>query len=200
LDYAENGLFHIWTGFDHILFLITLLLPAGLGAFRSELLRAKDLRATLIETTKTVSAFTLAHSLTLALVTFHVVSPPPKLVEIAIALSVMLTALNNLVPLFPDARWKLALAFGLIHGMGFAEVLRDLHLPLGPLIASLVGFNFGVEIGQMALVALIVPAAFLIRNSAFYRRVIFTGGSFASAVLAGLWMIDRAMDLHLLPF
>jgi hypothetical protein len=119
-------------------------------------------------------------------------------VESTIAASVVLAALNNVWPLFQGRRWAVAFCFGLVHGFGFASVLADLGLPRDALALALVGFNLGVEAGQLAIVAAFLPLAFALRRSAFYRRVVLWGGSLAIAALAAVWFAERAFGLPLL--
>ena len=147
---------------------------------------------------KIATAFTLAHSITLTLATLSVVALPSRLVESAIAASVVLAALNNIWPLFHGRRALVAFAFGLIHGCGFASVLCDLGLPKSALLLSLVGFNLGVEIGQIAIVSLFLPLAFLSRNSVIYRRGILGAGSFMIALVALVWLMERGLNVRLL--
>jgi hypothetical protein len=109
---------------------------------------------------KVVTAFTLAHSITLSLAALGVVSLPSRWIESAIALSVVLAALNNLMPVVASGRWLAAFAFGLLHGFGFAGALQDLGLPTSGLALSLAGFNIGVELGQLAIVAAFLPFAY----------------------------------------
>ena len=123
----------------------------------------------------------------------------PLLVESAIALSVLLAALNNLRPLVLGRRWIVAFAFGLVHGFGFASVLAELGLPPDALLVALLGFNLGVEAGQLAIVALFLPAAFGIRRTWLYRRLLFSGGSAAIALVALGWLLERSLDLKLVP-
>ena len=144
-QYLSLGIWHIWTGFDHLLFLFSLLLPAVLTLHGARWQGSTSLRASLVVIAKVVTAFTLAHSVTLSLAALNVVSLPSRLVESTIAASVILAALNNIYPLVSNRRWLLAFCFGLIHGFGFAAVLRDLGLPSGALLTSLVAFNLGVE-------------------------------------------------------
>ena len=157
-------------------------------------------RPAILSVLKIVTAFTIAHSITLSLATLGVISLPSRLVESTIAASVVIAALNNVVPLFRERRWAMAFAFGLVHGFGFASVLTDLGLPKDTLILALVGFNLGVEAGQLAIVAAFLPIAFLIRRTMFYRRVVLIGGSFLITAIALVWLIERAFDLKLLPF
>ena len=200
VDYAREGVWHIWIGYDHILFLLSLLLPAVLAWRAARWQPAANFRDAFVDVLKIVTAFTLAHSITLSLATLGVISLPSRWVESAIAASVVLAALNNLWPLFHGRRWVMAFAFGLIHGFGFASVLADLGLPQGTLALALVGFNVGVELGQLAIVAAFLPLAFMLRDTRFYQRGVFVGGSTAIAVLAALWFAERAFELKLLPF
>ncbi|MCE3607583.1 HupE/UreJ family protein [Massilia sp. P8910] len=195
-DYVKHGVWHIWIGFDHILFLLSLLLPAVLapGATKQD----QSLRAAFIDVLKVVTAFTLAHSLTLTLASLQVLSLPSRWVESAIAASVVLAAVNNIVPLFRGRRPLAAFAFGLIHGFGFAGVLADLGLPQGALVLSLAGFNAGVELGQLAIVAAFLPLAYLARRTWFYRQLMSTG-SVAIALVAAVWLFERAFDMKVLP-
>lgn len=189
VDYAREGVWHIWIGFDHVLFLVSLLLPAVMGARR--------FAPVFWDVFRVVTAFTIAHSVTLALAALSVVALPSRLVESAIALSVVLAALNNLWPVVRGRRWIVAFVFGLIHGFGFASVLADLGLPQGALLLALVGFNLGVEAGQLAIVAAVLPLAYAFRASWGYRRVVFAGGSAAIALVAAVWLVERAFDLQL---
>jgi len=195
-DYVQHGAWHIWIGFDHILFLLSLLLPAVLLPILGQ--QAQTLRAAAIDVLKVVTAFTLAHSLTLTLASLQVLALPSRWVESAIALSVLVAALNNLFPLFRGRRPLAAFVFGLIHGFGFASVLADLGLPQGALALSLAGFNIGVELGQLAIVAVFLPFAWLTRRTWFYRQLM-TSGSVAIAVIATVWLVERAFDLKLVP-
>ena len=168
--YVHEGIWHIWLGFDHILFLLSLLLPAVLVRRDGRWQSAPDFRAAFWDVAKIVTAFTLAHSITLTLAALGIVSLPSRLVESAIALSVVLAALNNVFPVVQRGRWLAAFAFGLLHGFGFAGALADLGLPTGSLALSLAGFNIGVELGQLAIVAMFLPAAFALRSTWAYRR------------------------------
>ena len=199
-DYARDGVWHIWTGFDHILFLLSLLLPAVLLWQAPRWQPAARFRHALIEVVKVVTAFTLAHSITLSLATLGIISLPSRWVESTIAASVILAALNNVWPMFHGRRWMVAFGFGLIHGFGFASVLVELGLPQSILALALVGFNLGVEAGQLAIVAVFLPLAFWLRRSWFYQRTVMQGGSLLIAALAAVWLVERALDLKLLPF
>jgi hypothetical protein len=197
-DYVVEGVWHIWIGFDHILFLLSLLLPAvGVWVAR-RFTPVEGFKAALWDVVRVVTAFTVAHSITLSLAALGVVSLPSRLVESAIAGSVVLAALNNVWPLFEGRRWVVAFAFGLLHGFGFASVLADLGLPQGALALALFGFNVGVELGQLAIVVVFLPLAYVLRRTAFYRKGVLVGGSLAIALLAAVWLAERALGLELL--
>jgi hypothetical protein len=202
LDYLVEGVLHIWTGFDHILFLLSLLLPAVL--VRSLVpgqtwTAAPSFRFAFWDVFRVVTAFTVAHSITLSLAALGVVSLPSRLVESAIAASVVLAALNNVRPVVFGGRWVIAFVFGLIHGFGFAAVLTDLGLPRDSLLLALVAFNLGVEIGQLAIVTVFLPVAFALRDTRLYRRAVLIGGSLVVMAIAGVWLIERAFGISLLP-
>jgi len=200
LDYAKEGVWHIWIGFDHILFLLALLLPAVLYRSKKHWEAVAGFRPAFIDVLKIVTAFTLAHSITLTLATLGVVTLPSRLVESAIAASVVLSALNNIFPVIEGRRWMVAFAFGLIHGFGFASVLADLGLPQDALLLALVGFNLGVEGGQLAIVGVFLPLAYALRHTLFYRRVVLFAGSILIMLLASVWLVERVFDLKLLGF
>ena len=198
-QYLKDGVLHIWAGYDHILFLLALLLPAVLVRVDSPQGRqwqpAPTLRGAFIEVVKVVTAFTLAHSITLSLASLHIISLPSRLVESLIAASVIFAALNNLRSTVEGRRWIMAFVFGLVHGFGFASVLADLGLPQGALVLALVGFNAGVEVGQLTIVAVFLPLAFWLRATRFYRVGVLIGGSLLVALLASWWLAQRMFDL-----
>lgn len=192
-EFVGEGVWHIWKGYDHILFLLTLLIPAVI-LFRNGKWEARDSwRSAASDVVKVVTAFTVAHSLTLSLAVLGLVHVPSRLVESTIAATVLLGALNNLVPLVRERRWLVAFAFGLVHGLGFASVLTDLGLHGLNLSLALIGFNAGVEAGQLAIVAIFLPLAVLLRDTLFYRRVFVPIGSGAISVIAAIWFCTRAM-------
>jgi hypothetical protein len=108
---------------------------------------------------------------------------------------VVVAALNNLRGTIDRKRWVMAFVFGLVHGFGFASVLADLGLPQGALALALVGFNLGVEIGQLAIVAAFLPVAYLLRSTSFYRVGVLRFGSLCVALVAAWWFVQRAFDL-----
>jgi hypothetical protein len=200
IDYGREGVWHIWIGFDHILFLLSLLLPAVLIPLAKGWRAVERFKPALWDVFKIVTAFTVAHSITLSLAALGVITLPTRLTESAIALSVVLAALNNIYPLFQRRRWMVAFAFGLIHGFGFASVLADLGLPRDALLLALVGFNLGVEAGQLAIVSVFLPAAYWLRRTAFYQKAVFRGGSVLISLVAAKWFIERAFNLKLTVF
>ena len=220
-QYVVEGAFHIWIGYDHILFLLSLLLPAVLIFRRNQTVRpenetvrpepvegfrqaqpkrtliqpAPSFMAALKEVLKVVTAFTLAHSITLSLAALGVVSLPSRWVESAIAASIIVAAVQNIRGVVDSKRWVMAFGFGLIHGFGFASVLADLGLPQNALVTALVGFNVGIEGGQLAIVAVFMPLAFWLRSTKFYQVQVFKWGSVLIALLALYWFVQRAFDL-----
>ena len=227
-DFAREGIWHIWIGFDHILFLMALLMPSVLRRWRrgeisappkgdvftltpgSRILRREDqtwgweavteFRPAFWNVLKIVTAFTLAHSTTLSLAALEVFNLPLRLVESTIAASIVVGALNNLYPIVVSRLWVVAFFFGLIHGFGFARVLAEVGLPQNALLVPLVGFNVGVEIGQLAIVAVFLPLAFGLRRSWVYQRVVLVLGSAVIALVALAWMVERIFNFKVLPF
>jgi hypothetical protein len=183
--FVREGIWHIWIGIDHILFLVCLILPAVWTRGR----RDKPLREVCVEVFEIVTAFTLAHSITLIISAVGLFTLPSRYVETAIALSVVAAALNNVVRVV-DARWAVAFSLGLLHGFGFSSVLIDLGLPSRELIGALLGFNVGVELGQAAIVIALLPVLYLIRNTLAYRTLLFAGSG-AVAVIASIWTYQR---------
>lgn len=198
LSYFQAGVWHIWTGVDHVLFLVALLLPAVLEQRYGRWQAVTTFRRAFLEVFKIVTAFTAAHSITLSLAVLGFITLPTRLVEATIAASVVVAALNNLHPLIEKRLWIIAFVFGLAHGLGFANVLLDLALPKATLAASLVSFNLGVEAGQMALVGTFLPLAYLTRRWWLYPRLVVGAGSLGIAAIASLWLIERALEVSLL--
>lgn len=197
VEFAGQGIIHIWQGYDHILFLLSLLLPSVLIWQAGRWEAVAGLRNALLDVVKIVTAFTLAHSLTLTLATLGIIQLPSRWVESAIAASVIIVATNNLYPFIRGRRWVVAFGFGLIHGFGFAGVLSELQLPQSALIAALASFNLGVEIGQLAIVTLFVPLAYLLRPTRAYRQLGLQAGSLAIIGIAAIWLYERLMEQSL---
>ena len=191
VEFVREGIWHIWKGFDHILFLLTLLFPAVILYLNGRWEARESWRDSAWDVLKVVTAFTVAHSLTLSLAVLELVHVPSRWVEAAIAATVLLGALNNLVPVVRERRWLVAFVFGLIHGLGFASVLADLGLHGINLVLALVGFNSGVEVGQLAIVLVFLPLAIALRDTVFYRRVFMPAGSGIIGVIALIWLYGR---------
>ncbi|MBC7975140.1 MAG: HupE/UreJ family protein, partial [Myxococcales bacterium] len=199
--WIASGVDHIWSGRDHVSFVLMLLLVAVLvragGAWTT---RAP--LATLRHTAAIVTAFTLAHSLSLIAASLGWIRLPSRLVESLIAFSILYTAIENI--LRPDVRWRFAqtFAFGLVHGLGFASVLEEL-LPPDHVIGPLLGFNLGVELGQLVIVAIALPLAWLLAHqlgATRYRRQIMPAVSAVIGLLAVKWLIERVFGLTLGSF
>jgi HupE / UreJ protein len=191
VEFAREGVWHIWIGFDHLLFLLSLLLPAVLARQAGRWVPVPEFKQAFWKTFSVVTAFTLAHSLTLTLAALEVVTLPARWVEPAIAASVVVAALNNVYPVLERRLWIVAFLFGLIHGFGFASVLRDLGLAQANLLLALVSFNLGVEAGQLAIVTALMPIAFALRRSWFYQRLTLSAGSLLIVALACVWLVER---------
>ncbi len=214
--FVREGIHHIWTGYDHLLFLLALLLPAVLWRDATGWRPQASFRQALGRVLQVVTAFTVAHSITLALAAFDLVRLPSRLVESTIAASIAVAAIGNLwrvtdcetsvgtgqslLGWLLARPWVMAFAFGLIHGFGFAGALSELDLHRGSLAVPLVGFNLGVEAGQLACVAVFLPLAFALRGSRFYRLGALPFASVGILLLAGGWFIERACDVKFLPF
>ncbi|WP_423798359.1 HupE/UreJ family protein [Neobacillus sp. SAB-20_R2A] len=176
-QFVVLGLEHIFTGYDHILFIISLLF--GAKTFRHIL--------------SLVTAFTIAHSITLALATFDIVQLPSRFVESAIALSIVYVALMNIFNKDSKHQPWLAFAFGLIHGFGFAGILSEMRLDTNHMAASLLSFNIGIEIGQLIIVSLVYPLILWIKKLTVKPIKWVIPGTSAAILAFGLvWFIQRA--------
>jgi len=192
-EFTKLGIEHIFLGYDHILFLLGLIIIGG----------------SLKNLVKIVTSFTIAHSLTLILAALQIITLPSRMIESGIALSIAYVAAENFLILSDSTpaartsalghRWILTFCFGLVHGFGFANVLRDLGLPAQGLVGSLLAFNLGVEIGQIVIVGLFFPLMIWITRTKLQRQIIY---AFSSVILLfGLsWFVERAFALHFMPF
>ena len=192
-EFLQSGIWHIWSGYDHVLFLIVLLIPAVYRRTANGREAVPDLGSAAARVFVIVSAFTVAHSITLTCAAMQWIHLPGRLVESAIAASVFLAALHNFLPTTAGGRgaW-LAFGFGLLHGFGFAGVLSDAGSEGVPLWRTLLAFNLGVEIGQLAIVAAFLPLAYFLRETRFYRAGVLYGGSSAAGACALFWFWRRA--------
>lgn len=197
IEMFKLGVHHIWDGLDHILFLMALLLPSVLYRLKSEWHAKQKFYPALIYVIKIVSVFTLAHTITLSAATLGFMSLSSRLVESIIALSIAVAALDLLTPIFKGRIWLVIFIFGLFHGFGFASVLADYPIPQSYLTWSLLSFNLGVEIGQVAIVAAVVPVLFLLRKQSLYIPVILKLGAVILIMIAMYWFIERAFEIDL---
>jgi HupE / UreJ protein len=196
--YLREGVWHIWIGIDHILFLLCLVLPAAWRRGEGSEEPGRPGAPVLIEVVKVVSAFTVAHSITLGLAVLGVIDLPARLVEAAIAASIVLAALNNVYPIVTGRLWLVAFGFGLIHGIGFASALAGLALPRGGLVLALLSFNLGVELGQLGLVALFFAVCWALRRLEIaWPRWAAPLPAGAIAAIAALWFFERAFGVAL---
>ena len=190
VEYIYQGIIHIWKGTDHILFLLVLLLTSVLHREQGQWLAKQNKRAIITTTAWIVTAFTLAHSVTLTATAMNWLTVNSRWVEIGIALSVLLAAINNVFPVVLRVAW-LTFAFGLLHGMGFAGVLAELGLPKDQKFWSVLSFNVGVEIGQLCILVLLLPLLIWLRKFAQYRDYGMQVTSLVIAVVALQWMVER---------
>ena len=190
-----QGVTHILGGFDHVLFLVALLLPAVMIRRGGRWAACATLPAALGPVAWIVTAFTVAHSITLGLASFGLVRLSSAIVEPLIAATILAAALNNLRPVVDRRLTWAAFAFGLIHGFGFAEVLAPLGLPTGQLAFALAAFNLGVESGQLLIVALVLGPLAAARGWRHYPRWVLGAGSIALALVACGWIMERLFDV-----
>ncbi len=192
---VQLGIRHIAEGTDHLLFLLVLLLPAPLlvtgGTGRTAAWgRFGGVRYSLRRLLLIVSAFTLGHSLTLLLGAFGWVRLSSQPVEVLIAVSILVSAVHAVRPLFPGREAWVAAGFGLVHGLAFAGTLTNLHLDAGPMALSILGFNLGIELMQVGIIALVIPWLILLSQTPYYVGLRRAGAGFA-AVAATAWIIER---------
>ena len=180
--FLVQGLVHIVTGFDHLLFLFALLIVC------------RDWRSTIT----IVTCFTLAHSVTLSLASLDIISLPARVVEIVIALTIVYVGVENLVTRHkPKFRWVLTSSFGLIHGFGFASVLRDIGLGSdgAPIVIPLFAFNLGVEAGQIAIVTLCLPLLWQLRKLKVFETYGLPTASVFVSAMGVFWLVVRGFSL-----
>ncbi len=215
----KEGVWHIWIGLDHILFLLALVLPSvitryndtsGKGRFTWAMLNpfgnysAKErgwqsvekFKPAFMYIIKIVTFFTISHTITLSLAALNIVLLPSRFVESVIAISIALAAWNNFHPIFRSKEWIIAFGFGLFHGFGFASVLSDIGLSGDYLGLSLFGFNIGVELGQLAIISGIFPILYIIRKTKLYH-IMLVFGSFLLIFISIYWFIERGFDIDL---
>jgi hypothetical protein len=199
-EFFTEGIHHIVTGYDHVLFLLCLLLPSVVRRTPEGRRPVARLADAIWPVAGIVTAFTVAHSITLGLAALKLVSLTPAFIEPAIAVTIVLAALDNILPFFPVRRVVVTFFFGLIHGFGFASVLAELNLPRGDFAWALLQFNLGIEAGQLVIVAVVTTALFALRRWPRYARVVVGGGSAVAIAIGTLWFIERTANVSILPF
>ena len=198
--FLREGIHHILTGYDHVLFLLCLLLPSVMRRTTQGWVPVEKLSQAVWPVLGIVTAFTVAHSMTLGLAAMKLISLAPSLIEPAIAVTIILAALDNVWPVFPVRRVVVAFFFGLIHGFGFAGVLSELNLPTGEFVRALLTFNVGLELGQLFIVAVVTAVLFSLRGWRGYRVWVIRGGSLLAMAIGALWLIERTANVSLMPF
>ncbi len=195
---VKLGIEHIIEGIDHVLLLIALLLPS--------VLRRKDgyhwqpvdkFSTSFIYILKIATVFTIAHSITLCLATLNLVQVPSRLVESVIAASIGLAAVEIFYPIFKGRAWLIVFLFGLFHGFGLADVLSELGVTSQHTALSLFGFNLGIELGQVAIIAVIFPVLYLLRAQWFYSPLVLKTGGLLLGAMSLYWFIERAFNVNI---
>ena len=171
-EFLGEGIRHILGGYDHVLFLLCLLLPAVMRRTAEGWRPVGRLSQAILPVVGIVSAFTIAHSITLTLAALKLVSLPSSFIEPAIAVTIVLAALDNIWPIFPVRRIVVTFLFGLIHGFGFASVLAELNLPTADFAWALLQFNVGLELGQLMIVIVATAILFKLRSWSKYRPLV----------------------------
>jgi hypothetical protein len=190
-----QGVLHIWGGIDHVLFLLALLLPTVLMLRDAAWRPVVEFKSALWNVLKVVTVFTVAHSVTLLLAALGFLDVPSRFVESVIALSIILVAVNNITGTIREGALLVVLTLGLFHGLGFASVMAHLPFRMESLVKAVVGFNIGVELGQLAIVATLFPLLFLLRKMPLYIPVVLKGGSVVLILISSAWFVQRAFGL-----
>ncbi|MDI5913233.1 MULTISPECIES: HupE/UreJ family protein [Streptomyces] len=193
------GIEHVSEGADHLLFLLMLLIPAPLVATGSRWQVAPSRRRAITRILHVVTAFAVGHSLTLALAATGVIALPTRLVETLIALSIAVSAIHAIRPLAARGEVVIATGFGLIHGLAFASLITDLGLDRGSLLTTLLGFNLGIELTQLLVVALLMPSLLVLARRRLYPAF-RTAVAVIGLVFSVSWMLERAALTPTDPF
>ncbi len=191
LRFLREGVWHVLVGYDHIAFLLLLLLPSVLRGTEVGWTVAESSREVIRDVLKIVTAFTIAHSITLGLASTGVVQIPVQPIEVAIAGSIVVAGLLNLFPAASGWRLRLAFGFGFVHGLGFANALREIAADASRLAPMLAGFNLGVELAQLMIVAVTLPILWLLSRRARYSRRFMPALSMATAFTGAIWFVGR---------
>jgi hypothetical protein len=189
--FIGEGIWHVLIGFDHIAFVLLLLLPSVMRPVDGKWHGATGLRQVARDLAIIITAFTVAHSITLALAVTGTVKLPSQPIEVAIAASIAVAGGLNLLPRLSKLRLPLAFGFGLVHGFGFANVLSEIDAAGSSLLPPLAGFNAGVEIAQLGIVALVLPLIYSMRATRWYAGAVLPLGSCALGMAGVVWLFQR---------
>ena len=184
------GMEHIKTGTDHLLFILTLLLPACLLVTNKKWTVYGGLSYSVFRLLKIVTAFTIGHSVTLLMGVLGIIKIPPQLIEIIIAVSILVSSIHAIIPVFYRREIFIALGFGFIHGLAFSQTLQNLHLESTDLALSVLGFNLGIEVMQIAVIAVTIPWFIIMSRTAYFRIVRTIFASLISVAAIG-WIGQR---------
>lgn len=184
------GMKHISQGTDHLMFLLVLLMAAPLLVAGKRWGAFGGMRYSLIRLVKIITAFTIGHSVTLLIGAIGWVKLPTQPIEVLIAFSIFISAIHAIRPIFPQKEAYVAIGFGLIHGLAFASTLSNLYLPTTQMALSILGFNIGIELMQLSVMALIVPWLIILSKGTFYTPIRI-GGAIWAGVVAMAWMVER---------
>ena len=192
-DFIKHGVWHIWIGIDHILFIIALLLGSVMIVENGRHKPVQSLGQAAWNLFSVITLFTISHSISLSLSTLDILRFSPRLVESVIAASIAVAAFNNIVPLYTKRVGLIVFFFGLFHGFGFANVMAPLGLEMQSLVPSILGFNVGVEIGQLLIICAVFPVLYLLRNWSYYELLVVRLGSAGMIALSLVWFVKRAI-------
>jgi hypothetical protein len=187
------GMSHIAEGTDHLLFLLVLLLAAPLLVNGNKWGNYGGFRYSLMRLIKIITAFTIGHSITLLAGAMNWLRLPTQPIEILIAFSILISAIHAIRPIFSGKEAVIAAGFGLIHGLAFASTLSDLHLESGQMALSILGFNVGIELMQLVIMALIIPSLMVLSTTEWYSVVRISGAIFAT-IAATAWIFERILE------
>ncbi len=191
LRFLREGFRHVLIGYDHVAFLLLLLLPSVLRRTQTGWSAAASSRGVVLDLLKIVTAFAIAHSVTLGLATTGAVRVPVQPVEVAIAGSIVIAGVLNVFPAASRWRLRLAFGFGIVHGFGFANALHEIGADGTRLAPMLAGFNLGVEFAQLSLVALTLPVRWLLSRTSLYATRVMPALSVATALTGAVWLAGR---------
>ncbi len=195
-DMIWQGVLHIWIGIDHILFILAIIITTLMLREGDKWIPVANFKRAFLNVLTIFTVFTIAHSITLGLAAIEIVKVPSRLVESMIALSIVLVALNNVVvKVKHHGSMLVILGLGLFHGLGFASVMGHLPFRMVELLKCVIGFNIGVELGQIAIVTVIFPILYLLRKNRIYVPVVIIGVSILLILIATIWFIQRSFGL-----